>query len=65
MPKLVRAVVEDVFGPTGITAPSDYTELRLWPPGKPYSDVLRRITVYLTAAQVDDVLECRRRHIAK
>ena len=65
MPMLVRAVVEDVFGPIGITAPSDYTEMRLWPPGKPHSDVLRRITVYLTAAQVDDVMECRRRHLAK
>ncbi|WP_436288941.1 restriction endonuclease [Variovorax paradoxus] len=65
MPMLVRGVVEGMFGPIGITAPNDFSEMRLWPPGKPHRDVLRRITVYLSAEQVDDVLEARRRHLAK
>jgi len=65
MPMLARAVVEDVFGQLGATARSDYTEMRLWPPGKRNGDVLRRITIHLAVAQVDDILECRQRHLAK
>lgn len=65
MPMLVRAVVEYVFGPIESTAANYYAEMRLWPPSKSHSDVLRRITLHLTRAQVDDILKCRQHHLAK
>ncbi|WP_395669346.1 restriction endonuclease [Rhodoferax sp.] len=65
MPMLVRAVVEGVFAQIGSIGSSDYAEMRLWPPGKRNDDFSRRITVHLTAAQVNDILKCRQNHLAK